>query len=207
MNVELGPTLTAALERARAAAKRIRWSGFWLQLAGLTILTLFTMVTVGRSAYARAAAFDAESARMHEVETGIDRWAGMIEWPTAEETESWRESGQLFERLASTSVEPLALANVLARRGEEISGADVRIRLTRPDSAYIPPQARVGSWVLDSGRAALVVDLEGSVASMIGFLGTLPPQVEVAGLEISETGPRRHMSLLLLSREIMEDTP
>src|SRR5688572_5675687 len=124
--------------RARVAAVResltARWRGlkvhrYWVQLGAITLLAVLTLLIVGRSSHARADSYSAEAQRLGLIGLELDRWAGTIEWPTAEETQTWRESESLFNRLGGASVAPLSLANQLVQRGEEVSRGDVRIRL------------------------------------------------------------------------------
>lgn len=204
MKVDLQPGIDAAAGAARRVMAYLGEQRFWVQLGGMTLLALSTLGIVGRSAYARAAAFDGESARLAAIENGLDRWTGNVVWPAPEETATWRESETFFRVLGNSSVAPLTLANQIARRGEEISRAEVRIRLTSPDTAYIPPPERIGEWMLTSGRAALVVEISGTWSAIISFLGALPPQVEVAGLQLSAPDERASMRLLLLSRELSQ---
>ena len=207
MNLELGPTLTVAREKIRTLLARVRVHGFWVRLSVLTFLALVTLGIVGQSAYSRAASFDEETARLQQIQTGLDRWAGNITWPTPEETDSWRESEAFFQRLGNAEIQPLALANQLTRRGEEIGPGDIQIRLASPDTAFVPPPRNVGEYVVTSGQTALAVEMSGDLGSMISYLGALPPQLELTDMALSTTEGAARMNLLLLSREITRSAP
>lgn len=207
VKLELGPTLTAAREKLEVLFARLRVQRFWLQLAALTLLGLVTLGIVGQSAFSRAASFDDETARLQRIQSGLDYWAGNVVFPTPEETESWRESETFFQRLGSAEIQPLALANQLTRRGEEIGPGDIQIRLASPDSAFVPGPRTVGAYVVTSGQTALAVEMSGDLGSMISYLGALPPQLELAEMALSTTEGAATMNLLLLSREITRSGP
>lgn len=207
MTIELGPSLKAAREKLNTLLARLREQRFWVRLAAVTALALATLGIVGRSAYARAEAIEQEAARLQQIQTDLDRWAGTITWPTTEETESWRESESFFQQINRAQVQPLSLANQLTVRGEEIGPADIQIRLASPDTAYFPPPQAVGDWVVTSGQTALAVEMTGDFRSMISFLGALPPQLELAELALSTTEGAATMKLLLLSRDIAQAGP
>lgn len=205
MKIELGPTLTTALAKGRLYLEKLKGQRFWVQLVALTVLALFTLAIVGRSAYSRATALNQEALRLVQAQESLDRWAGTMTWPTQEESTLWRESETFFTRLGTSSIQPLSLYNLLATRGEEISGGNVRTRLVSPDTAFVPPEQRVGPWVVRSGGAALVVEMSGDWVSAISFLGALPPQVELSGMNLTSSGPEARISLLLLSRQITQE--
>lgn len=207
MNVELGPTLTALRDRAAALARRVRFPAFWLRLVGITLVAMGTLGIVGRSAHARAEALQQEAIRLERIQTAMDRWAGTVVWPTEEEMAAWRSSETLFARLGGSQAQPLALIDLLSRRGDEIGVADVQIRMASADSVYVPPPSSLADWTVTSGRTALAVDLAGDMGSMISFLGALPPQLELGQLTLSTTEGDAEMYLLLLSREISRSAP
>lgn len=204
MNIELGPTLERLIEAARPTLSRVgRASPFWVRLIGVTVIAVAVFVVVGRSANERAENLRAEVVRLQRVADGIDRWVAEVEWPTPAESASWTESQAVFEQLRNAEMQPIAIANQLSRRGEEIGSEDVRISLTSPDGMFVPPPRDVGGWLLASGESALAVQVRGDWGAVIGFLGSLPSQLEVADLELYTGDGGVTMNLTLLTREVI----
>lgn len=202
MNVELGPIREAAAAKARALLAELAKLRFWLQLAGVTAVALLVFGMIGRAAHSRAEVLEMEASRIAEIHSRIERWDAAVTSPGDEERRHWAQSEEAFLRLGAASAEPLAVANQLARRGDDVGPRDVRIRLVSSDSAFIPPPTNVGEWAINRGNAVLVVETSGSWSSAISFLGALPPTVELSGLEVSESVGTIQMTVTLVSREI-----
>jgi hypothetical protein len=199
-----GLPVHAVVLRLRTAVSRAARHRFGLQLAGVTLLLGSSLVAVGDAGRERAALHQAESARIEAVATALDLWEASFQPPVPGEAAAWRESEAILRGFAPPRVHPLALANLLAGRGEEVVRGEVRIRLARADTVYVPPAVALGPAVLATGGSAFSLEVEGGWSSIVGLLGSLPPQVEVAGVQLSSSDRRVRAGMLVLSRELLE---
>lgn len=202
LNIELGPTLEKVIAWLKSQRGRIVIDPYWARLVGLTIVATATFIVVARSSERKATEYRREIVRLQRVQAEVDRWVASVEWPTPEETESLSQSEAIFARLDAYQLQPLALANQISQRSEEIGSGDIQIQLVAPDSAYVPPAQQVGNWTVTPGEIALAVTYTGDWNSVIGLLAALPPQVEIAGMELQTGDGVVTLEMMLLSREI-----
>lgn len=202
LNVELGPTLEKVIAWVKSQRGRVVIDPYWGRLVGLTLVAGVTFIIVARSAEARTLEYRREIVRLQRVQAEVDRWVASVEWPSPEETESLGVSESIFSRLDAYQLQPLALANLISQRSEEVGSGDIRIQLVAPDSAYIPPAQQVGNWQVTPGEIALAVSYTGDWTSVIALLGALPPQVEISGMELQTGDGVVTLEMMLLSREI-----
>jgi hypothetical protein len=103
----------------------------------------------------------------------------------------------------SAAAEPLLLARRVAGRAERVRVADLSIRMASGDSLAAGPPLQAGGWTVTEGETGLLVEFTSGIGEIVSFLGALPPQVEVAGIDVSAAGDalRTRMALRLLRAE------
>lgn len=203
MKLDLRPALAAARLRLAPALAFLRARRFWVESAAVTLAVAVAAYLVGASAQGRAAALEREAARLEQVGGAMDRWVRELQPPTPQESVAWRESEEALARLGGQAVTPLAVSHLLAQRAEEVGIRNLGIRLASEDSVTVPVPVSVGRWEVRAGDAAVVAEFSGDWASVIGFLGVLPPQVEVADVRVSEAEGRLRARFLLLTRHVV----
>jgi hypothetical protein len=189
--------LRARLDPLLAAARTHR---FWIECSTLTLLGLVAALSSGLAALERAEALRERTAETGRVRRAMVRWTTELHPPTPRESLAWRESERMLLALGVEAEEPLSLARLISQRAEEVGVADVRIRLASGDSLVTPPPLEAGSVVVESGPHGLVVDFSGSMSEVIGFLGSLPPQVRVGSMRVTAEDPGVRASVVLLAR-------
>lgn len=200
------------LEHLRAASlKNLRSAGAWLaahrswMLWGApTILALLAAYAVGSSSLQTAARYNEEARRLSAVGAQVDTWAAQLEPAAPAESVLWAESEQAIRSIGAEGSDPTTIARIVAARAEEAGISDLGLRLLSPDALAPPPAIQVGSWSIQSGSSGVSAEFLGDWPTVIGFLGSLPPQVEVGRVEI-EPGPEflLRARVVLLAREVV----
>lgn len=197
MKPELETSLRAHLDRLRPLVAAARARRFWIKCAVVAGLALTATGTLGHSALARSAAVQDEAARLEEVRAGLERWRLDGVLPTAAEVALWRSSESSLAGLSPAASEPLLVARRVADRADRVSVSNLSIRMTPSDSLAAGPPLQLGGWVVESGETGLLVEFESSIGAVVSFLGALPPQVEVAGLQVTGQGERLRSQVVL----------
>ena len=203
MNARLETSLRPQLDRLRPWVDAARARRFWIKCGLVCLLAVGATGTLGRSALARTDALRAEAAQLEEVRAGLERWRleGVI--ATGAEVELWRSSAVSLASMDSAAAEPLLNARRVAGRAERVRVTDLSIRMASGDTLASGPPIQVGRWTVTAGETALLVEFTSGVGEIVSFLGALPPQVEVAGVDVSAAGDalRTRMALRLLRAE------
>lgn len=189
--------LRSRLDPLLASARAHR---FWLECSTLTLLGMVAALSWGLAAMERAETLRERTAEMERVRRAMARWTTELHPPTPHESLAWKQSERMLLSLGAEAEEPLSLARLVSQRAEEVGVADVRIRLASGDSVAAPPPLDAGSVVVEFGPQGLVVDFSGSMSEVIGFLGSLPPQVGVASMRLTAQDPGVRASVVLLAR-------
>jgi len=173
----------------------------WLEIvAAVLVVVAAAAVVVGRAGARRAdLAERAETlTALAEVE---DRWrAGFVE-PTPAESTAWLRSRRRVEDHRVRATDRVALAQVVAQRAEEMGIPDVAVGFTGTDELTPPAARTVNQWTFAMAPYAVTVTFTADYPAVVGFVGSLPPQVQVRRLELNggETGLELR-ALLTVSR-------
>lgn len=203
MNPRLEASLRPHLDRLRPLVDAARARRFWIKCGLVCILAVGATGTLGRSALARTDALRAEAAQLDEVRAGLERWRREGVSATDAEVELWRASVVSLAAMDSAAAEPLLVARRVAGRAERVRVADLSIRMTSGDSLAAGAPLQAGGWTVTAGETGLLVEFTSGIGEIVSFLGALPPQVEVAGIDVSVAGDalRTRMALRLLRAE------
>jgi hypothetical protein len=201
---KLRAALDAALARLRPALSFVGAHRFWFECATVTLLGILAAFSFGYAALRRTSTLQARIADLERVESSFGRWRAELQPPTSQESLSWRESDRALRGLGGDAARPLSVARVVAQRAAEVGIAGLRIHLVDPDTVPGLAPVALGGWTVEGSGEALVVEFDGDVADVIGFLGALPPQAALASLDIAPKGPRLHTRAVLLTRRIAE---
>jgi hypothetical protein len=203
MNPRLEASLRVQLDRLRPFVDAARARRFWIKCGLVCLLAMGATGTLGRSALARTAALRGEAARLDEVRAGLERWRREGVIASDAEIVHWRASAVSLASMDSAAAEPLLVARRVAGRAERVRVADLSIRMASGDTLGAGPPLQMGSWTVSAGETGLLVEFTSGVAEIVSFLGALPPQVEVAGIDVSAAGDalRTRLALRLLHAE------
>src|SRR5690606_13083521 len=105
-----------ALARARA---RLSAHRFWIQSAGVALLALAVLGTIGSLALRRARAWEAQVAALVQLDRTARDVLDRFQPSDSVEAAHWRESEETLLQLARENVNPLAVASLVAQRAEE----------------------------------------------------------------------------------------
>jgi hypothetical protein len=203
MNPHLTASLRPHLDRLRPLLAAARARGFWIRCAVVGAVAVGALGALGRSALARTYTARGEAGRLEQVRSGLERWRREGVLPSPVEVEIWRGSEAALAALDTAAVEPLLVARRVADRAERVGVHGLSIRLAATDSLGSAPPTQVGRWTVDAIDTGLLVEFSSDPSGIIAFLGALPPQVEVGGMEVTGDGEmlRTRLALRLLRAE------
>jgi hypothetical protein len=193
----------ASLAYLRSAGAWIAAHRPWVEWGVLSVVGLIAAYTVGTSAQSAAARYDQQAQRLVAIGAGLDRWASQLQPAEPAESLTWIESEQAVRTIDAEGADPTTIARIVAARAEEAGITDLAMRLLRPDELAPPPPLEVGSWSIETGSSGVAVEFVGDWAAVIGFLGSLPAQVEVGRVSVTP-GPDLLLRarVTLLAREV-----
>lgn len=206
MNERLDDLRAASLEHIRPVGAWLAAHRPWVEWGVLSAMALIAAYALGSSGLSAAVRYDQEAQRLRAVAAGIDRWTSQIHPAAPAESAAWLESEQAIRTIDAEGADPTTIARIVAARAEEAGISDLAMRLLRPEELTPPPALEVGSWSIETGSSGVSVDFIGDWSSVIGFLGSLPPQVEVGRVEVTP-GPDLLLRarVTLLAREVSSD--
>lgn len=204
MNPQLKASFLAQLDRLRPLVAAARVRRFWIKLVVVTGLAILAAGTLGRSALARSATVRAEAAELAKARAGLERWRRDGILPTAAEVELWRTSEASLAGLSPEASEPLLVARRVAGRAERVGVSGLSIRMAEIDTLAEGPPLQIGRWAVEAGAVGLIVEFDSSVGKVVSFLGALPPQVEVAGVQITGSDDHLHTRVVLRLIRVVE---
>jgi hypothetical protein len=190
MKPALEASMRAQLDRLKPLVAAARARRFWIKCAVVSVIALAATGTIGRSALARSAVVRDEADRLEQVRAGLEQWRLEGILPSPAEVDLWHSSEASLAALSPAAAEPLLVARRVADRADRAGVSDLAIRMSTSDSLAAGPPLQVGSWTIETADTGLIVEFESSIGQIVSFLGALPPQVEVAGLQVSGRGER-----------------
>jgi hypothetical protein len=203
MKERLRAGANAAQGRLRAAITSAREHRFWVEVGAITIFGVFAAFSYGYAALSRASVLQAQAANLGRVDEAFSRWQTQLERPSSAETRLWRESDESVRNLRSGAVRPLQIAQVIARRADQVGIDDVRIQLLSSDSIPDVESIERGTLSVEPLEEGLHVQFEGSMADVVSFLGVLPPHATVASIQSSGSDGRLNVDMVLVMREVV----
>jgi hypothetical protein len=178
-----------------------------IEVAAPSIAALLAIYLIGASTLSAAARYREETLRLAEVEASVEHWLERLQPPTPAESANWLQSEQAIREIGDQGADATTVARIVALRAEESGITGLNLRLLRGDSVSVPPAVQVGRWSIAAGSSAVAVDFAGDWSSVIGFLGSLPPQVEVREIEVRPTADFLvRARVVLLARAISSDS-
>ena len=175
---------------------------FWLEAAGVTLLTLLTLLMVGVLAYRNAGAWNDEALELREIESALRGLnESFVPADSVEQTE-WLRSAALLAGISEVTPAPLATASLIAERAEEAGIYTARVGLISSDTLDSPPGVALGSWSASPQETTILVQFEENLVATSRFVGVLPPHVEIASMLLRPDGDRYHSEIRLVSRTI-----
>ena len=203
MNPRLEASLRPHLDRLKPLVAVARARRFWIKCGVVGIVTVGATATLGRAAIARTTAMREVAASLELVRGGLERWRLDGVLPDTSEHAIWETSARSLAALDSTAADPLLVARRVADRADRVGVEELSIRMAATDTLAAGPPLQVGRWTVAPVEAGLVVEFTSGIGEVVSLLGALPPQVEVAGLQISGVGDalRTTVALRLLRAE------
>jgi hypothetical protein len=199
---KLRAALAAALARLRPALSFAVAQRFWLECAAVTLLGMLAAFSYGYAALGRAGALRERAAELERVAASYDQWRTRLQPASPQESAAWRASEQELRSLGGEAARPLAVARAVAKRAEEVGIGGLQVRLLATDSVAVLDSIALGAWVVQPAGQGLVVEFDGDVGDVVGFLGALPPQAVVTRLQITPQRDSFHARIILVTRQI-----
>ena len=200
MKEKLLAAIAALPARFRPALEIARAHRLWVEFGAVTLLALVAVVSFGSAALARTAALHARAEELRAVERGMAGWRTGLRAPAPAESLAWRESERALSELGGGPDTPLTVARMVAQRAEEAGIEQLHIGVFPADSVLPVAPLQLGGWSVGAQGDGLLVEFDGDMADVIGFLGTLPTQAAVSKLEIATLEDRLHARVVLLTR-------
>ena len=203
MKEKLRVDVSRALAKLRPTLSWLRSHRLWVECATLTLLGLLAAFSLGYAALSRTSTLNERVADLQRIDAAFDRWTTQLQHPGTRERSSWRESEQSLRSLGAEAAEPLSLAQVVSQRAQEVGISELSIRLLSADSVAPIPSVQLGSWSVQAGSIGLVVEFDGNMGDVVGFLGALPPQAAVSNLQVTPTKGALHARIVLMTRQVV----
>jgi hypothetical protein len=202
----MSPQLRELLERGRAVlagpARALRTNRGWLEATVLVVCALAALGSWGHASHERATALRAQALELEGRTVRVRQILSAFTPADSVERDWWRASELALAGLASSTPDPLGVSRQIALRAEESGVASITMRLVGADTASAFPTSQVGSWVLSPGERGLGLDFTGRWDQVIGLIGSLPPQVDIASLQLSADGGLIRARLVLVTRHL-----
>ena len=167
-------------------------------MIGAVLIVFVCACTVGVIAFRRAERLDEHAVALRNSLGRVDSWRTEFRPATATESVAWLEADQAVRDLGLTLSTRVALAEVLARRAEQIGIAQPQIRLESSDSITFAPLV-AGQWSFELSPTAMRMDLTADPLGVAEFLSVLPPQVDVRNVWFTEDDSTSTATLLLIA--------
>lgn len=154
----------------------------WMLRPAVTLLAAGVLAT-GLLAWSGLRASRLVSARRLEVRrarTTLEAFASLrrrYEPAVAAESISWRRTMSQLRELGVVGDERLAMTQRIARAAEDAGLGGVKVNITEPDTAGGSTRPSSEGVQSTSAPFSLLVEGRGGLASVIAFLGALPPSV------------------------------
>ena len=115
----------------------------------------------------------------------------------AAESIAWRRTWMELQALGVVGDERLAMTQDVANAAEAAGLNDVRVLIDSPDTTGSQARLSTGGVGRKPASFGLTVEGRGGLASVIGFLGRLPPSVSATQLSVARygSGARHRISL------------
>lgn len=184
---------------SRTLAGPWRRYGFWAELALAALVVVGPAALVTQTAARRADALAQREATLAALVGAADAWRAAYVPATSAESAAWRLSERRVRERGVDAVDRVALAQLVAQRAEELGIPDVRVGFAPVDDLAPAPALAVDAWTFEMAPYAVTVDFVADYRAIVGFIGSLPPQVAVRRLELerSETGVRASTLLVV----------
>lgn len=207
MSASTDEILASLRAGGRATAAWIKAHRARIEIAAPSVAALLAIYLIGASSLSAAARYREETRRLAEVGATLEHWLDQLQPPTPAESANWLQSEQAIREIGDEGTDATSVARIVALRAEESGITGLNLRLLRADSISAPPAVQVGRWSIASGSSAVAADFTGDWSSVIGFLGSLPPQVEVSEIEVQPSDDFLvHARVVLLARAISSDS-
>lgn len=194
----------AALDGFRGALAYAGAHRFWVESAAITLFGLLALVAYGSAALSRSSALRAQAEELRTVQDAFARWRAELRPAAPAESLLWRESEQSLRAVGGEAARPLTVARLVAQRAEEAGIEDLRISVLPADSITPLKQVRIGGWAVEADGDGLLVEFDGDMTDVVGFLGALPTQAAVTSLQLNAAQGGLHARIVLLTRRISE---
>ncbi len=164
-------------------------NSFLAQVGGLTLLALALALWVGIPARRQAALLKAEAERLERIVKASESWASGFQPASSEETLAWQNTGFEIQKLGATPSDRLTIAQVIARRAEDVGFRGVRVNFTAgADSASQSSPRQVGGRLFRPAQYGIVVEAHGSLNQASALIGVLPNAVVVRSVVTKRSG-------------------
>jgi len=164
-------------------------NSFLAQVGGLTLLALALALWVGIPARRQAALLKAEAGRLERIVKASESWVAGFQPASNEETLAWQNTGFEVQKLGATPSDRLTLAQVIARRAEDVGFRGVRVNFAAgADSASQSSPRQVGGRLFRPAQYGIVVEAHGSLNQASALIGVLPNAVVVRSVTTKRSG-------------------
>ncbi len=164
-------------------------NSFLAQVTGLTLLALALALWVGIPARRQAALLKAEAERLERIVKASESWASGFQPASSEETLAWQNTGFEVQKLGAAPSDRLTLAQVIARRAEDVGFRGVRVNFAAgADSASQSSPRQVGGRLFRPAQYGIVVEAHGSLNQASALIGVLPNAVVVRNVVTRRSG-------------------
>ena len=164
-------------------------NSFLAQVGGLTLLALALALWVGIPARRQAALLKAEAGRLERIVKASESWVAGFQPASSEETLAWQNTGFEVQKLGATPSDRLTLAQVIARRAEDVGFRGVRVNFAAgADSASQSSPRQVGGRLFRPAQYGIVVEAHGSLNQASALIGVLPNAVVVRSVATKRSG-------------------
>ena len=161
------------------------------------LIVILSATTVGAIAFARANRLEKQAVALRTSLDRVQSWRTEFRPASPAEAETWLEAEEAVRDLGLTLSTRVALAEVLARRAEQIGISQPQIRLESSDSIGFAALV-AGQWSFELSPTAVRMELNSDPHGVAEFMGVLPPQVDVRNFWLLEddSGPRATLLLI-----------
>lgn len=170
---------------------------FTLVVTAVMLVTVIEAVRVAIPARRQKLELTAESERLESVIAKSNLWVTQFQPASNEESAVWQNTANDIQALGVKPSEKLTLAQIVSRRAENAGYFGAHLKFVTVEGVNPVPPRQVAGVTFNPAPYRLVITGEGGYGTVVSFLGTLPPAVELQSLSLTGGSTGINTSLTL----------
>lgn len=170
-------------QRREAVLEAVRAQSFWLVLGGTAAVLIGLALWSGRSALARAEAWQERAEGTARAEALARLWTRGLQASTPAERAAWAASAAAVAERGIGARDRVALLQEVAEEAEALGVQDLVLNFVDADSLAAPAERELEGSVFEPAPYALSLGGITDTGTLVRLVRRLPPQVEVVRVD------------------------